>query len=113
MKTPGKTKRPGSRSAPKADEFWHLRLYVAGETPRSVAAFSNLSKICESHLEGRYNIEVIDLATQTKLSNGDKILAVPTLVRRLPHPVRKIIGDLSDTRRVLIGLNLRTAGERM
>jgi circadian clock protein KaiB len=113
MKKTKKAKRAGSRLASKADEFWHLRLYVAGETPRSLAAFSNLSKICESHLEGRYNIEVIDLAQQTKLSNGDQILAVPTLVRRLPHPVRKIIGDLSDTRRVLIGLNLRTVGECM
>jgi circadian clock protein KaiB len=113
MKKPGKAKRRGSRSASemKADEFWNLRLYVAGKTPRSLAAFSNLSKICESHLEGRYNIEVIDLAQQTKHLNGDQILAVPTLVRRLPHPVRKIIGDLSDTQRVLIGLNLRTSGE--
>jgi circadian clock protein KaiB len=74
-----------------------------------VAAFSNLTEICRSHLEGRYRIVVIDLAKQTKLSNGDQILAVPTLVRRLPHPVRKIIGDLSDTQRVLVGLNLRTA----
>ncbi len=113
MKKPGKTKRRGSRSTSKADEFWHLRLYVAGQTPRSLAAFSNLSKICQNHLPGRYNIEVIDLAKPTKLSNGDQILAVPTLVRKLPHPVRKIIGDLSDTQRVLIGLNLRTAGARM
>jgi circadian clock protein KaiB len=113
MKKPLKTAKRGPRLTPKKDEFWHLRLYVAGETPRALAAFSNLSKICECHLEGRYNIEVIDLAQQTKLSNGDQILAVPTLVRRLPYPVRKIIGDLSDTRRVLIGLNLRTADERM
>jgi circadian clock protein KaiB len=102
----------GRRPAPaskKADEFWHLRLYVAGRTPKALAAFANLTKICQSHLEGRYNIEVIDLAGQARLSNGDQILAVPTLVRKLPHPVRKIIGDLSDTQRVLIGLNLRTA----
>jgi circadian clock protein KaiB len=113
MKKPVKAKRPKSRSASKGDEFWHLRLYVAGETPRSLAAFSNLTEICQSHLEGRYDIEVIDLAQQTTLSNGDQILAVPTLVRKLPHPVRKIIGDLSDTQRVLIGLNLRTMGESM
>jgi circadian clock protein KaiB len=113
VKKPRKKKRVRSRPTSKEDEFWHLRLYVAGETARSLAAFSNLTKICRSHLEGRYNIEVIDLAQQTKLSNGDQILAVPTLVRKLPHPVRKIIGDLSDTQRVLIGLNLRTMGERM
>jgi circadian clock protein KaiB len=94
----------------KSAEFWYLRLYVVGETPRSLAAFSNLTKICESHLEGRYNIEVIDIANHTQFANGDQILAIPTLVRRLPHPVRKIIGDLSDTERVLVGLNLRTAG---
>jgi circadian clock protein KaiB len=103
-----KGRRPAAASR-KKDEFWHLRLYVAGKTPKALAAFSNLTDICQNHLEGRYNIEVIDLAEQTHLSNGDQILAVPTLVRKLPHPVRKIIGDLSDTRRVLIGLNLRTA----
>jgi circadian clock protein KaiB len=93
----------------KKEEFWQLRLYVAGKTPRAMAAYSNLTKICKNHLEGRYNIEVIDLAKQTKLTNGDQILAIPTLVRKLPHPVRKIIGDLSDTQRVLIGLNLLPA----
>jgi circadian clock protein KaiB len=103
-------KRQRPAPAPKkADEFWHLRLYVAGKTPKGLAAFANLTKICHNHLEGRYNIEVIDLAEQTPLTNGDQILAVPTLVRKLPHPVRKIIGDLSDTQRVLVGLNLRTA----
>jgi circadian clock protein KaiB len=111
MKRTKKVKRQGASSTPKEDGFWHLRLYVAGQTPKALAAFSNLTRICESHLEGRYNIEVIDIAKQTKLSNGDQILAVPTLVRRLPHPVRKIIGDLSDTQRVLIGLNLRTADQ--
>jgi circadian clock protein KaiB len=89
---------------------WHLRLYVAGQTPKSLAAFSNLKKICEDHLDGRYNIEVIDLVEQPRLSNGDQILAIPTLVRKLPQPVRKIIGDLSDTQRVLVGLNLRPSG---
>jgi circadian clock protein KaiB len=100
----------GAEPAGQPDEVWHLRLYVAGPTPRSLAAYSNLTKICESYLKGRYNIEVIDLAKQAKATNGDQILAIPTLVRRLPQPVRKIIGDLSDTQRVLIGLNLRTAG---
>lgn len=109
MKKAKPARQPRRKPAPKADEFWQLRLYVAGQTPRAVAAFSNLTKICKSHLEGRYSIEVIDLAQQTRLSNGDQILAVPTLVRKLPHPVRKIIGDLSDTQRVLIGLNLLTA----
>lgn len=90
-------------------EVWELRLYVAGQTPKSLAAFANLKSLCESHLKGRYRIEVIDLVEQPKLSKGDQILAIPTLVRKLPQPVRKIIGDLSDTDRVLIGLDLRPA----
>lgn len=84
-----------------------LRLYVAGHTPRSLEAFSNLKKICEEHLKGRYSIEVIDLLENPRLAKGDQILAVPTLVRRLPEPVRKIIGTLADTERVLVGLDLR------
>jgi circadian clock protein KaiB len=102
-------KRPDSRSRSRLSKFWQLRLYVAGQTPKSIAAFSNLKAICESHLEGRYRIEVIDLVKHPKLSKGDQILAIPTLVRRLPEPVRKIIGDLSDTDRVLVGLDLRSA----
>jgi circadian clock protein KaiB len=90
-------------------KLWQLRLYVAGQTPKSRAAFSNLKKICERHLNGRYSIEVIDLVVQPQLSQGDQILAIPTLVRKLPQPVRKIIGDLSDTERVLVGLDLRPA----
>ena len=82
---------------------------MAGQTPKSLTAFSNLKKICENHLEGRYRIEVIDLVEQPQLSQGDQILAIPTLVRKLPQPVRKIIGDLSDTERVLVGLDLRPA----
>ena len=82
---------------------------MAGQTPKSLTAFSNLKKICESHLKGRYRIEVIDLVEQPQLSKGDQILAIPTLVRKLPQPVRKIIGDLSDTERVLVGLDLRPA----
>jgi len=90
-------------------DFWELRLYVAGQTARSLTAFANLKKICENHLKGRYRIEVIDLVEQPQLSRGDQIVALPTLVRKLPVPVRKIIGDLSDTERVLVGLDLRAA----
>jgi circadian clock protein KaiB len=90
-------------------KLWQLRLYVAGQTPKSLAAFSNLKEICETHLNGRYRIEVIDLIEQPHLSKGDQILAIPTLVRKLPQPVRKIIGDLSDANRVLVGLDLRPA----
>jgi circadian clock protein KaiB len=88
---------------------WRLRLYVAGQTPKSLTAFSNLKAICETHLSGRYSIEVIDLIKRPQLSKGDQILAIPTLVRKLPEPVRKIIGDLSDTQRVLVGLDLRAS----
>ena len=84
-----------------------LRLYVAGQTPKAVRAFSNLRKICEEHLKGRYSIEVIDLIENPALGRGDQILALPTLVRRLPTPIKKIIGDLSNTERVLVGLDLR------
>ena len=96
------TTRP--RSTKKSYE---LRLYVAGQTPKSITAFANLKKICEEHLAGQYNIEVIDLLKKPQLASGDQILAIPTLVRKLPAPIRKIIGDLSDTERVLVGLNLR------
>jgi len=88
-------------------ERWDLRLYVAGQTPKSIAAFSNLKKVCEEHLAGKYNLEVIDLIKTPQLAQGDQIVAVPTLVRKLPEPVRKIIGDLSNTDRVLVGLQLR------
>jgi circadian clock protein KaiB len=108
-----KTKPALQKSAPpkagpteeKADTMV-LRLYVAGQTPKSITAFINLKKICEEHLAGRYKIEVIDLLVNPQLAHGDQILAIPTLVRRLPEPVRKIIGDLSNTERVLIGLDL-------
>jgi circadian clock protein KaiB len=96
-------------SSPKRSpaKLWELRLYVAGQTPRSLTAFANLKRICEEHLKGRYRIRVIDLVENPQLSKGDQILAIPTLVRKLPVPVRKIIGDLSDTERVLVGLDLR------
>jgi circadian clock protein KaiB len=89
-------------------ETWELRLYVAGQTPKSLQAFANLKKICEEHLKGEYQIEIIDLLENPKLSKSDQILAIPTLVRRLPPPLRKIIGDLSDTEKVLVGLDIRT-----
>ena len=95
-----------SASKKNKPETWHLRLYVAGQTPKSIAAFANLKKICEEHLKGQYIIEVIDLLENPKLAKGDQILAIPTLVRKLPEPLRKIIGDLSNTERVLVGLNL-------
>ncbi len=88
-------------------EIWKLRLYVAGQTPNSLTAFENLKKICEQHLEGRYQIEVIDLFLNPQLAKGDQIIAVPTLIRHLPTPVKKIIGNLSNTEKVLIGLDLR------
>jgi circadian clock protein KaiB len=86
---------------------WDLRLYVAGQTPKSITAFTNLKKVCEEHLAGKYRIEVIDLLKNPLLAEGDQIVAIPTLVRKLPEPVRKIIGDLSNTERVLVGLQLR------
>jgi circadian clock protein KaiB len=112
MKTLKKTvvKRRAS-SRPRREKLWELRLYVAGQTPKSLTAFSNLKRICNEHLKGRYHIEVIDLVQQPQLCKGDQILAVPTLVRKLPEPVRKIIGDLSDTERVLVGLDLRAANQ--
>ena len=88
-------------------DFFILRLYVAGQTPKSQIAFANLKKICEEYMEGQYTIEVVDLLENPTLARGDQILAVPTLVRKLPEPVRKIIGDLSNTERVLIGLDLK------
>ena len=100
---------PDTRIAapPSAGPVYRLRLYVAGQTPKSVLAFTNLKQICEEHLLGRYEIEIIDLRQNPQLAHGDQILAVPTLVRRLPEPIKKIIGDLSNTERVLVGLDLR------
>ena len=95
-------------AAARSDEAsWILRLYVAGQTPKSLRAFANLKRICEEHLAGRYQIEVVDLLKNPQLAKGDQILAIPTLVRKLPEPVRKIIGDLSNAERVLVGLDLR------
>jgi circadian clock protein KaiB len=105
----GKPKRrsrtPGRKRA--GADFYELRLYVAGQTSRSLAALGNLKSICEEHLQGRYRIEVIDLLEQPQLARGDQILALPTVVRKLPVPIRKLVGDLSDTERALVGLDLR------
>ncbi len=109
MKTQGLN--TGTASLTPAEPVWNLRLYVAGQTSRSMTAFANLKKICEEHLQGKYQIEVVDLLRNPTLARGDQILAVPTLVRKLPEPVRKIIGDLSNTERVLVGLDLRSRGE--
>ena len=106
-----KTKRASPRPARSAetidpDEYYDLRLYVAGQTPRSMAAFANLKQICEVHLAGKYRIEVIDLMKKPQRAKDDEIIAIPTLVRRLPAPIRKIIGDLGDRERTLVGLEL-------
>jgi len=103
-------KKAGSGSVENAKpnpDIWELRLYVAGQTPKSLVAFANLKKICEEHLKGKYHIEVVDLLKNPQLAGGDQILAIPTLVRKLPPPLKKIIGDLSNTVRVLVGLDLR------
>jgi circadian clock protein KaiB len=95
-------KKPVAKS-----DIWELRLYVAGQTPRSLSAFANLKKICDEHLPDRYNIEVVDLVKHPQLAAGDQIIAIPTLVRKLPSPIRKIVGDLRDTEKALVGLQLR------
>jgi circadian clock protein KaiB len=93
----------------RAAERWELRLYVAGQTPKSLAAFANLKKICETHLKGKYRIEVIDLLANPELARADQIVAIPTLVRKLPPPVKRIIGDLSNKERTLVGMELVAA----
>jgi circadian clock protein KaiB len=99
--------KPCGDNAAAKEEIWDLRLYVAGQTEKSVTAFENLKKICEEHLAGKYRIEIIDLLKNPQLAKNDQIIAIPTLVRKLPTPIRKIIGDLSRTERVLVGLDLR------
>jgi circadian clock protein KaiB len=91
------------------EPFWELLLYVAGKTPKSVTALNNLKRYCEEHLQGKYKIEVIDLLEKPQLAEGDQIFAIPTLVRKFPEPIRKIIGDLSNEEKVLVGLNIRPA----
>ena len=97
------------KKRPRQIEYIELKLYVAGQTPKSLAALANLKKICDQHLEGKYKLHVIDLVKSPQLAQGDQILAIPTLVRNLPVPIRKIIGDLSNTERVLIGLDIKAA----
>lgn len=109
MKTKS-VKRPAAGPHPRPAKLWQLRLYVTDQTPRSLTAFSNLKTLCESHLKGRYRLTVIDLLKHPQLAKGDQILAIPTVVRRLPKPVRTIIGNLSDLERVLVGLDLRPVG---
>jgi circadian clock protein KaiB len=111
-KAPAKrSQKKGNGHAPVPEDgdlgSWNLRLYVAGQTPRSLSAFQNLKNICEEYLKGKYHIEVIDLMENPTLARGDQILAIPTLVRKLPQPIRKIIGDLSNTERVLVGLDIQ------
>jgi circadian clock protein KaiB len=105
MTTSKNSKKTGPK--PAGEKPWVLRLYVAGQTPKSLTAFANLKKICEEHLKGEYQIEVIDLLVNPKLAKGDQIIAIPTLIRKLPEPVKKIIGDLSKTENVLIGLDIK------
>ena len=102
-----KQKTPRKSKTENVEERYQLRLYVAGQTPKSITAFDNLKRLCEEHLEGKYSIEVIDLLVNPQLAKGDQILAIPTLVRKLPTPIKKIIGDLSNTERVLVGLDIK------
>jgi circadian clock protein KaiB len=106
MKKAPETKQNSAKKIDEKDLFL-LKLYVAGQTPKSITAFNNLKKICETHLSGKYKIEVIDLLKNPQLAKGDQILAIPTLVKHLPEPVKKIIGDLSNTERVLVGLDIQ------
>jgi circadian clock protein KaiB len=102
------SREPARRAKPAAlAAEWELRLYIAGQTQKSITAFANLKRLCEEHLQGKYRIEVIDLLKNPQLARGDQILAVPTLVRKLPAPMKKIIGDLSNEERVLVGLDIR------
>ena len=107
MKTAAPSKASKAKTN-KKEEIWNLRLYVAGQTQKSITAFANLKKICDEHLAGKYRIEVIDLLKNPQLAKGDQIIAIPTLVRKLPEPLKKIIGDLANTERVLVGLDIRS-----
>ncbi len=111
MSKTAKAEKKNSSKMP-SQEAWELRLYVAGQTSKSVTAFANLKKICAQYIPGKYHIEVVDLLKNPTLAKGDQIFAIPTLVRKLPVPIRKILGDLSDTERVLVGLDLRPKGDQ-
>jgi len=110
MATSKKSARPSARKkTPAKAEAWKLRLYVAGRTAKSIRAFANLTALCDEHLKGRYQVEVIDLLDHPDMARGDQIVAIPTLVRKIPQPIRKVIGDLSNEERTLVGLQLRPA----
>jgi circadian clock protein KaiB len=111
LKKAGSRKRQLARAPKETGMLYDLRLYVAGQTPKSLTAIANLKQLCEEHLKGQYRIEVIDLLKNPQLAQGDQVLAVPTLVRKLPEPIKKIIGDLSATEKVLVGLDIRQADE--
>jgi circadian clock protein KaiB len=108
MKNKPVEKKKSAKLAP-VEEVWILKLYVAGQTPKSIAAFANLKNICEEYLAGKYQIEIVDLVKNPMLAKGDQILAIPTVVRQLPPPVKKLIGDLANTQRVLVGLDIKLA----
>ncbi|MBC7387435.1 MAG: circadian clock protein KaiB [Cryobacterium sp.] len=113
MKKKSAKKKPArpTRSKKPNVEVWNLKLYVAGQTPKSISAFNNLKAIYEEHLRDRYRIEIVDLLLEPQLAKGDQILALPTLVRHLPEPIKKNIGDLSNIEKVLVGLNIKAAGD--
>lgn len=106
--TPKPSKKVQENLSEFGKDLWELRLYVAGQTPKSLAAFANLKKICDEYIPGKYKIEVIDLLKNPQLAKGDQIFAVPTLVRKVPEPIRKVLGDLSNTERTLVGLDIRS-----
>jgi circadian clock protein KaiB len=113
LKSAGNRSRASAKPPAKkktADGIWNMRLYVAGQTPKSLAAFSNLKQLCDQYLTGHYEIEVVDLLKQPQLAQNDQIVALPTLVRKLPEPIKRVIGDLSNLERVMIGLDLQTGG---
>ena len=110
-KKPAKAKSIAKKNS-AAPDTWNLRLYVAGQTPKSLTAFSNLKKLCEDLLPGRYQIEIVDLVKQPHLAQSDQIVALPTLVRKLPEPIKRVIGDLSNLERVMVGLDLSLAGQK-
>jgi circadian clock protein KaiB len=107
-----KTKKTSKAKTSARTEHWSLRLYIAGQTPRSLTAFANLKKLCDEHLAGRYDLEVVDLTKQPHLAQNEQIVALPTLVRKLPAPIKRLIGDLSNAERVLVGMDLKGNGDQ-
>ena len=111
--TTGEIKKEVRPTMGTSDQTWELRLYIAGKTPKSVTALNNLKRYCEAHLQGIYTLEVVDLLVHPQLAEGDQIFAIPTLVRKMPEPIRKIIGDLSNEEKVLVGLNIRPVTKKV